>query len=61
MSAAPPARIDEARCVGCSQCRLSCPAQAVQQATAHYEIDPARCTGCGRCVWYCPVGCIGQD
>ena len=47
------------RCVGCSYCKLNCPADAmvVEDALAR---PTKNCTRCGTCVWVCPVGAIVQ-
>lgn len=49
--------IARGKCVGCSYCKLNCPADAmiVKAAIARPTKD---CTLCGACVWVCPVNAI---
>jgi dihydropyrimidine dehydrogenase (NAD+) subunit PreA len=57
--------VDEARCIGCGRCHISC-ADGANQAMAFdpqrrkAQVDEARCVGCLLCRHVCPVdGCIG--
>ena len=44
------------RCVGCGECVISCPQQALAPGTtAGMNRDPDLCTACGRCVEVCPA------
>ena len=53
------ARIDEARCIGCTLCIDACPVDAILGAAKqmHVVID-ALCSGCELCLAPCPVDCI---
>lgn len=53
------ARIDEARCIGCTLCISACPVDAIVGAAKfmHTVIKNA-CTGCELCLQPCPVDCI---
>lgn len=53
------ARIDPQRCIGCVQCLLVCPVDAIAGAPKrlHAVIEPY-CSGCDLCVPRCPVDCI---
>ena len=53
------ARIDEARCIGCTLCIQACPVDAiVGAAKLMHTVIAAECTGCELCVPPCPVDCI---
>lgn len=53
------ARIDEARCIGCTRCIDACPVDAIVGAAQlmHTVVDPW-CIGCKLCLPACPVDCI---
>jgi len=53
------ARIDAARCIGCTLCIQACPVDAIIGAPGflHAVIDES-CTGCDLCIAPCPVDCI---
>jgi electron transport complex protein RnfB len=53
------ARIDEARCIGCTLCLAACPVDAILGGPRRmHAILATRCTGCERCLPPCPVDCI---
>jgi electron transport complex protein RnfB len=53
------ARIDEARCIGCTLCIQACPVDAIAGAPKHmHAVISDLCTGCKLCVAPCPVDCI---
>lgn len=53
------ARIDEARCIGCTLCFQACPVDAIIGAAKRMHTVMAElCTGCELCVSPCPVDCI---
>src|SRR5688572_24094445 len=53
------ARIDEARCIGCTLCIQACPVDAIIGAARQmHTVLAALCTGCELCVPPCPVDCI---
>jgi len=55
------ARIDEARCIGCTLCIEACPVDAIVGAAKRmHTVLPALCTGCELCVAPCPVDCIAM-
>jgi len=53
------ARIDEARCIGCTLCIQACPVDAIVGAAKRmHTVIAELCTGCDLCVPPCPVDCI---
>lgn len=53
------ARIDEARCIGCTLCISACPVDAILGAAKHmHTVIESECTGCELCLAPCPVDCI---
>ena len=65
--------LDRLKCVGCGQCSIVCPKEAILfgPAAAVYEnkpkdlnaavvdtIDPDKCIYCGNCVIFCPFDAI---
>lgn len=69
-----PSQVDEAICVGCVQCSLDCPYQAIQMVARVSRrsdfvarVDPALCVSCGICAGSCapmgvgPPGRTGRD
>ncbi len=55
------ARIDEARCIGCTLCIEACPVDAIVGAAKRmHTVLPALCAGCELCVAPCPVDCIAM-
>ena len=47
--------LDEAECVGCGQCHLICPEEAIT-AWGLAVIDRDKCTECLECINICPAG-----
>jgi len=55
------ARIDEARCIGCTLCIQACPVDAIVGAAKRmHTVIAELCTGCGLCIPPCPVDCIAM-
>jgi len=53
------ARIDEARCIGCTLCIQACPVDAIAGAIKRmHTVIAADCTGCDLCLPPCPMDCI---
>ncbi len=70
----PPSVVDERSCVGCEQCALDCPYEAIamvarsdDRPTLVARVDPDRCVSCGICAGSCapmsvgPAGRTGRD
>jgi Fe-S-cluster-containing hydrogenase component 2 len=56
-----PAYIDPAQCTGCTQCKLICPAHAIEQIADLCRVIARQCLYCGRCLHVCPNGCIAEQ
>jgi electron transport complex protein RnfB len=55
------ARIDEARCIGCTLCIDACPVDAILGGAKRMHVVLASlCSGCELCVAPCPVDCIAM-
>lgn len=53
------ARVDEARCIGCTRCIDACPVDAIVGAQGQmHTVVEAWCIGCALCLPPCPVDCI---
>lgn len=51
--------IDEAWCIGCTQCLPVCPTDAIVGANkVMHVVMQEHCTGCALCLPVCPVDCI---
>jgi electron transport complex protein RnfB len=54
--------IDEAWCIGCTQCIPACPTDAIIGASkVMHTVMPTHCTGCELCLPTCPVDCIKME
>ena len=42
------------KCIGCGECVLTCPEQALIMTAEGIAADMKRCAGCGRCAEVCP-------
>lgn len=52
--------IDQDKCIGCGQCVLYCPANAISIANRKATIDQDACLGCGTCIRSRVVKCPGN-
>ena len=50
--------IDETKCVGCKNCLLFCPDDAISYQDKRCSIDQDVCTQCGACLGSCPENAI---
>jgi len=48
----------DATCVCCHNCRMECPASAINYVKAKYEIDTEKCIECGHCAEVCHISAI---
>jgi Na+-translocating ferredoxin:NAD+ oxidoreductase subunit B len=54
--------IDEAWCIGCTQCIPACPTDAIVGASkVMHTVMATHCTGCELCLPTCPVDCIKME
>ncbi|WP_408647834.1 RnfABCDGE type electron transport complex subunit B [Xenophilus arseniciresistens] len=54
--------IDEAWCIGCTQCLDACPTDAILGINKRmHTVIEAHCTGCELCLPVCPVDCIAME
>ena len=65
-AAPPPSSVDEQICVGCNQCALDCPYEAITMVerddgrpTLVARVDASRCVSCGICAGSCPPMGVG--
>ena len=49
--------VNEGNCVGCGQCLLSCPEDAIW-VWGVAEVKEERCVDCLVCIDYCPVDAL---
>ncbi|MCD6594926.1 4Fe-4S dicluster domain-containing protein [bacterium] len=52
--------VDSSKCIGCRQCEIVCPTDAIKIIGGKAIIDPAKCIGCGKCADVCPVNAISK-
>ena len=50
-----PPHVDEAKCVGCGTCTMSCLYEAIKVVDGTAVIDPNKCFRCGLCYSRCPT------
>ena len=65
--AAPPVRLNAARCLNarhpqaaCAQCAEICPTDAIRIVDGRPQLAGEKCVGCGVCLWACPVGAFEE-
>ncbi len=47
-------RLNEAKCVGCTNCIKKCPTEAIRVRDGKARIAEERCIDCGECIRVCP-------
>jgi Pyruvate/2-oxoacid:ferredoxin oxidoreductase delta subunit len=52
--------IDESLCVGCGQCVMFCPAEALTALWGICEVKKDECTHCLICMSHCPSDAIKE-
>ncbi len=50
-------KVDKDKCVGCGNCEIVCPVEAIKIESGKAEISDD-CVECGACVSECPVEAI---
>lgn len=50
-----PILYDEAACIGCNKCEVSCHYDAIYMVGKLAEFNPERCFSCGLCTYRCPT------
>jgi hypothetical protein len=50
-----------AQCIGCGECVVWCPEDALEVANGKARIDESTCIGCGECLAMCRQGAVGFD
>lgn len=53
--------IDKSKCIGCKQCELFCPDDAIHVKDGKAVVDLDFCKGCGICANQCPVKAIHME
>lgn len=48
-------------CIGCGECALWCPVDAITLEKGKAQIDSSRCVGCGECLAMCRSAAVGFD
>lgn len=48
-------KVDALKCIGCTHCMKSCPAEAIRVVNGLAVIDHERCVDCGQCHRACPT------
>jgi iron only hydrogenase large subunit-like protein len=51
-------KVDEKRCIGCSNCMKNCPTEAIRLRGGKAKIYENRCIDCGECYKVCPSGAV---
>jgi MinD superfamily P-loop ATPase len=52
------ARIAQARCTQCGECKQLCRFDAIQIDASHFRVNPMKCEGCKVCVALCPAEAV---
>jgi uncharacterized Fe-S center protein len=47
-------KFEAKKCVGCGECVIHCPAEAIALVKKKARKDPDKCIGCGECIAVCP-------
>ncbi len=53
-----PAKVDEAKCVGCEDCVEACPTEVISMVDGKALVNADECIDCEACVDACPEDAI---
>ncbi len=53
--------VDREKCIGCKQCEIHCPDEAIKVVDGKAVVDLEYCKGCLICEQLCPVKAISHE
>ena len=55
------AKVCDSACIGCEDCKVNCPNEAIYMEDAHAVIDSDLCENCEVCQYMCPRSVIVEQ